>query len=379
MRVVFISRATLHTVAGGDTIQILQTAKELRKLGISVDVKLTHEEIDYSIYDLLHFFNIIRPADILFHTQKTDKPFVVTTILIDYSAYDKAYRKGVAGFFLRFLSKDNLEYVKAIARFLKGQDKLVTRSYLWMGQYKCIVRILSSASVLFSNSFMETRTIGQRFNCNTKCIPVSNGVDPELFSFNETEGKDDLLVLCAARIEGIKNQINLIKALNNTKYTLILIGSASPNQQDYYKACRRIAASNIRFLGPLDQAALKFYYQRAKVHVLPSWFEACGLSSMEAAAMGCNIVISANGYTREYYEDYAYYCDPGSPASILNAINKAAAAGLPEMLREKILSEYTWPKAAERISGAYHHIIYPHEHPHWNIRIEGYSQSLRRI
>ena len=34
-------------------------------------------------------------------------------------------------------------------------------------------------------------------------------------------GKDPLMVLCVARIEGIKNQLNLIKALNNTEYQLL--------------------------------------------------------------------------------------------------------------------------------------------------------------
>jgi glycosyltransferase involved in cell wall biosynthesis len=379
MRIVLISRATLFTVRGGDTIQILQTAEQLTRLGIPADIKLTHEKIDYSAYDLLHFFNITRPADILYHIQKTDKPFVVSTILIDYSAFDKQNRKGIAGRLLRLLSKDNLEYAKCIARFLKGQDKLMTLSYLWMGQHKSIKKVLRSASVLFSNSSLETRAVGERFGFAAKCRQVSNGVDTGLFSCNDTEVRDDLLVICVARIEGIKNQLNLIKALNNTKYRLLLIGPASPNQPDYYRECRRIAASNIFFLGPFDQPALQFYYQRAKVHVLPSWFEACGLSSLEAAAMGCNIVISAGGYTREYYEDYAYYCDPRSPASIFNAVNKAASAGSPEMLREKILSEYTWARAAESIAEAYHKIIYPHEHPHWNIRVPGHSQSLRRI
>ena len=80
MKVAFITRATLHTVKGGDTIQVLQTAKQLVQLGFSVDVKLTHEEINYAYYDLLHFFNITRPADILFHIQKAGKPFVISTI-----------------------------------------------------------------------------------------------------------------------------------------------------------------------------------------------------------------------------------------------------------------------------------------------------------
>ncbi|MBK7308934.1 MAG: glycosyltransferase [Chitinophagaceae bacterium] len=55
------------------------------------------------------------------------------------------------------------------------------------------------------------------------------------------------------------------------------------------------AAGNIVFAGRLTQTALANYYARARVHVLPSWFETCGLSSLEAAAMGCNIVITARG------------------------------------------------------------------------------------
>jgi len=39
-------------------------------------------------------------------------------------------------------------------------------------------------------------------------------------------------VLCIARIEGIKNQLNLIKALNDTEFNVLLIGSHAPNQKD---------------------------------------------------------------------------------------------------------------------------------------------------
>ena len=38
------------------------------------DIKLTNEKIDYSKYDLLHFFNITRPADILYHLEKSSLP-----------------------------------------------------------------------------------------------------------------------------------------------------------------------------------------------------------------------------------------------------------------------------------------------------------------
>ena len=95
MKVAFITRSSLFSSSGGDTLQVLNTAKYLEKLNVAVDIKLTHEKVIYDEYDLLHFFNLIRPSDILPHIRKSKKPFVVTPLLIDYSEFDKQYRKGI--------------------------------------------------------------------------------------------------------------------------------------------------------------------------------------------------------------------------------------------------------------------------------------------
>ena len=115
IKVAMIVRSTLYTVQGGDTIQALQTARSLRTQGVTVDIRLTNEQINYEQYQLLHFFNITRPADILYHIRKTDLPFVVSTILINYSEYDKYHRKGISGILFRYLPADSIEYLKAIA------------------------------------------------------------------------------------------------------------------------------------------------------------------------------------------------------------------------------------------------------------------------
>ena len=64
MKVLFIIRATAFEKPGGDTIQAKMTAKYLKAHGVDVELKLTNEHIDYGRYQLMHFFNIIRPADI---------------------------------------------------------------------------------------------------------------------------------------------------------------------------------------------------------------------------------------------------------------------------------------------------------------------------
>lgn len=356
MRVAIIIRSTLFTAIGGDTIQAINTSRELIQAGVSVEIKHAGSFIDYSRYDLLHFFNLTRPADILVHIEKSRKPFVVSPIWIDYSEYDKFHREGIMGLIFRFIPSNTIEYLKTIARWIAGKDRLITCAYLWKGQRRCINEIVHKCSLLLPNSLLEQKKLSQYYTFAAGYEVIPNGINPSLF-FSDNTIKNTHLILCVARIEGVKNQLNLIKALNNTPYTLLLIGSAAPNQLSYYRKCREMAADNIHFIDHLPQEELVQYYQRARVHILPSWFETCGLSTLEAAAMGCNVVITDKGYTREYYEDYAFYCDPASPASIRNAIEKAATASVLPNLKEKILKEYTWKRAAEKTLATYKKVL----------------------
>jgi glycosyltransferase involved in cell wall biosynthesis len=353
MKVAFITRSTLYSVPGGDTEQILQTARHLQQLGIDVKLLLTTEKIDYSAFDLIHFFNITRPADILFHLSKSGKPAVVSTILVDYTEYDRYYRDGLAGTILRLFPSHAYEYVKTIARWLTKKDSLRSKSYLWKGQQRSIREILLRASLLLPNSLSEYEMIRAAYQVNKEYAVVYNGIDPMLFGTRPSFEKDVKLVISAARIEGRKNQLNLIKALNDSPYRLLLTGLPAPNQKKYYEECRRNASSNIVFCGRVPVQTLLDYYAKAKVHVLPSWHETCGLSTLEAAAMGCNIVISDKGFTREYYGEDAFYCDPADPVSIRRAIDAAAGADAPLQLQQKIFRDYTWSKAAADTLQAY--------------------------
>lgn len=360
MKVLFIARSTLFTVFGGDTVQIESTAKYLRKEGVTVDVRLTHETINYDNYDLLHFFNIIRPADILKHIRKSKKPFVVSTIFVDFSEYEKGNRKGAAGWITNIFSADQLEYVKSIARWIKNGEPIQSFEYLVNGHRRSVRSVASKASMLLPNSLNEYERFKTRYRMERPFKVIYNAIDRDVFSNRSSAGgkaRNEKLVLCAARIEGQKNQLNLIKALNNTAYTLYLIGKPAPNHIAYYEACKRIAAGNIHFLGFTTQDKLAQLYKEAKVHVLPSWNETCGLSSLEAAYNGCNIVVTDKGDTVEYYGDHAWYCDPADPASIFEAVDKAAKSSYDIQLFQKIEATFNWTRAALDTLSAYKSVL----------------------
>lgn len=207
--------------------------------------------------------------------------------------------------------------------------------------------------MVLPNSGMENTMLQKLFCVTPDYSIIPNGIDVHVFKHDNTIKKDKRLVLCVARIEGIKNQLNLIKALNNTAFTLLIIGSYTRNQEKYYDLCRKTAASNICFIDRVNQKELVRYYKKAKIHILPSWFETCGLSTLEAAVMGCTVIVTDKGYTREYFEDYALYCDPASPSSIFHAVQTASTKKEDDALRNKILSNYTWQVAASRTAQAY--------------------------
>lgn len=354
MKILFIARASLFRNRGGDTIQLNKTAEWLGKLGVVVDIRLANEDIDYTGYDLIHFFNLMRPADILRHAMTSGKPYVVSPLFVDYSEADRNTRRGLAKLLLHLVPPDRIEYLKVIARLLLNRERIVSPRYWWYGQRGSILRILRHSAMLLPNSKNEYLRLQWRFGVNCPYRVIPNAIDPEIFSPTGPDtAREKNLVICAARIEGIKNQLNLIRAVNGSGLRLILLGSPALNQRAYYEECRATASPAITFVDAVSQEDLAAWYRRAQVHALPSWFETTGLSSLEAAAMGCALVITEKGDTREYFGDQAFYCDPASPASILEALRKAAGEGASGALRKKILAQYTWAETARYTLEAY--------------------------
>lgn len=360
MRVAFISRATVYTSPGGDTKQMDATAEALRGLGVLVDIFPTDQQPDYRNYDLLHFFNIIRPADILYHVEQSGLPYVVSTIFVDYGAFEQKSQSGLRKILSRLVSTDGMEYLKALARQVKNGEKIRSKSYLLRGHARSVKAVAKGALALLPNSESEYRRFVAHYGVEKPYRVIPNGIN--MAAVESVRTKKPLYegaVLCMARIEGRKNQLSLIRALNDTPLQLFIHGEPSPNNLTYYEACRREAGPNIHILPWLPEEEVYQAYASAKVHVLPSFFETTGLSSLEAAAMGCNVVVTDRGDVREYFGDHAWYCEPENPESIRKAILEAHAAPYEPQFRQYILDHYTWQRAGEETLKAYRDAL-PH-------------------
>jgi len=363
IKVLMISRPSLFSVPGGDTTQLNETAEALRKLGVSVDYKGSDQLIDYSSYDLLHFFNIIRPNAINYHVQKARLPFLISTIFVDYSEIESKHRPWPFVMLYKLLGADGMEYLKMVARAIKNGESILDYSYLLKGHRKSVEKLLNAAAMLLPNSESEFLRLQKRYHFSNQYKVIPNAVN-DVFFERADQLESDIErkgLVCVARIEKIKNQLNLIRAVNQTDFQLKLIGKAAPNHLGYFEQCKKEAGSNIHFLGQKDRAEVISEMRSAKLHILPSYFETTGLSSLEAAASGCQVVVSPRGDTTEYFKDLAFYCEPDEPNSILQAIEKAMNCENDGQLKNFVSENYRWGITAKRTKEAYQMVLNSNE------------------
>ena len=362
MRVLFQSRRTLFTVPGGDTIQIMKTKRYLEKYGINVDIS-TELEPNLSKYDIVHVFNLMRGQETYLqvrNAKRQGKPVALSTIYGLYTEYDRKARGGIAQLIANVLTPFQIEYLKIIARAILNRE--VHKGFLYIllkGYYNVLKETVSLVDIFLPNSYSEMERVIRDFKLeNPLFVVVPNGIDPEIFDYENVEvdpalAKYNDCILCVARIEGRKSQLELVKAVKGLPYKLVLIGKPAPNHTKYLEKIKKEAGENVFYLGDISHDELPKYYKIARVHALVSWMETPGLSSLEAAAMRCNIVVTKKGDTYDYFGDYAYYCEPDDIQSIRDAVLKAYKEPFDEELRNLIMKNYTWEKAAEKTLIAY--------------------------
>ena len=330
---------------GGHIVQMEQTCIHLRRLGVDV-VQVSETEPALEGFDLVHSFGVDYPK--LERCRDLGIPIVSSTIYhpcyIDPDRKWKITRHLVRVGAELFLSALRGDYAEKCQGLTMG-----TRVYGLAYQM---------SNMLLPNSESEARAIVRELGVTTPSHVVPNAADPDLFHLpEEGDQTDRQTVLCAGRIEPRKQQLELIKALRGTRVPLVLAGFPHPGHTGYYRECVRLADSSVTIQPPVPHEEMGRLYARARVHALPSKIETTGLVSLEAALCGCNVVTTNRGYTRDYFGDMAWYCDPYDLKSIREAVLAAYHAPFRADLREHILGHYTWEHTARATLQAYEKVL----------------------
>ena len=364
LRVLFSSRTTLFSGPGGDTIIVLKTAESLRVLGCDVTISL---DLNHSLdgYDVVHLFNLTRPQETYYLARRATKrgiPVILSPIYVDYTEGDRAARGPLQRLIFRSISGSSAEYLKMLARsFTNRELNRGTAAILARGFRGAQHDLIQMSSVLLPNSESEMARIRRDFpeTVGARSVVVPICVDPTLFHPDVSAAAPEFndCILSVGRIERRKCQLELVRAVKGTGLRLVLIGKPGPNQIAYFEQIKREMDSNVTIIDHVEHASLRQYYAACKVHALVSWMETAGMSSLEAAATGANIVITDKGDTRDYFGDLAYYCSPESVASIREALLRAHSAPRSTLLQERVLNNYTWAHAAQGTFAAYRDVL----------------------
>ncbi len=338
MKIIFSTYLPISLISGGPRVQVLQTAKELNKLKVTVKFFDQWAKNDFMKVDLVHLFaaNIgtYHIAKIL-HQQKI--PFVISPIVYSQrsnplirTATNLTYliKKIKPGFYTDFqITKDICDWSKIVLPNTSDELDLINNG-LSIDKMKLIL-IPNGVEDKFlkgSKTFFK-----KKFNLNNFLLNVGH-IGPER-----------------------KNIYRLINALKRTTHKLVIIGKISKDSSG--DKCLKIANENpnILLIDGIDHDSplLSSAYSSCSAFLLPSLFETPGIAALEAGLAGAPIVITEKGGTKDYFQNFAQYVNPYSKQSILNGIENSLREKKTDSLQKHIRNNFLWSSVAEKTLKAY--------------------------
>jgi len=186
---------------------------------------------------------------------------------------------------------------------------------------------------------------------------VENAVDPEEISKVRIE-KEYALCATVGRVEVAKNQWTVIQALRELKTELPDIRYVCVGK-DSLRLGEKMKEDWIEFAGEVEPAEALGVLGKAEAHILASLRDTPGLASLEAAALGCKLVVSDDPYgtARDYFpEGMVSFVDPLSSISVYRGIRDELLRERSDGLREFVLEGYTYPKVVKKLIELYNKV-----------------------
>lgn len=340
LRVRMVGRLTASDAVGGGEIQQIATQEYLNKLGIDAR-PLRPWEDNFSDFDVLHLFGS-RPEFV--ELSETARRHGVKVVLSPVAWFDAlAYWNEPRPLLRRVLACTN--------HFLRGACPTLPS---WRR------RLYRSVDLLLPNSEAEAGQLHRLFSVDEATVRVvRNGAHERFASTRPAEFVSRFgirnFVLCAGRIEPRKNQLVLLKAMQDCDVPLVVLGDAVPGHEDYYAACRLAAGENVFFIEAFQRndPMLASAYAACSCLALVSRFETPGLVALEAGMLGKPLVLTNHGSCREYFGELAHYVSPDDPRGIRRAIQTAVDQPCSDELARHVRTHFNWRSIARDTFQAY--------------------------
>lgn len=295
MDIAFIKSTPHIATASGVKIQALEWKTGLEKQGHNITLINCWENIDWARFDILLFFEYDGYLRQFIELTKNLKAKIALAPIIDANA-------------------TNFQF-KLACKFL-GCEKLRLRS-----KFHDLYIIRNCIDMYYVRSEYEkkyiTKSLGIKDNKVT-IVPLSYRIIPS----KENILKENFCFHLSRPADKGKNVPRLIKAAKKYNIPLIIAGGVKDDNERNWLMSLISDAPNIKYVGYLNEQELYSYYKKAKVFALPSIYEGVGMAALEAAVLGCEIVITKLGGPKEYFNNMAEIVNPYDIDEIGESISK---------------------------------------------------------
>lgn len=292
MKIAFILSHAAFTPSNGVVIQGLTWKQGLESLGHKIVLINMWDKNDWSSFDSLLFlgFNVYA-CEFINIVSKINSNIIVAPILDpDYS----------------------ITALKIYSHWGSHKLRLTNPFY-------CLRTVKDKIKTVLVRSEFEKKYMVEGFGFpaeKCKIVRLSCGITPPDALPQKEPFCLHISLLCDKR----KNVKRLIEAAKKYHFRLVLAGKLRNKEEEQLLNSWIGNANYIEYRGFISEEEKMDLYSRAKVFALPSTNEGVGIVALEAAAMGCDIVITKLGGPHEYYEDKAKIVDPYNVDEIGQAI-----------------------------------------------------------
>lgn len=388
---------------GGLNVYVLETAKELGKIGFKVDM-FTRSQNKNEPYIIP-----VSPNVRLIHlVAGPEKPIPKKLLLPHVESFAKA--------FFNFSAEDGSKYdVLHCHYYLSGLAGLVVNkklkiplimSFHTLALMKNLVgrtvdekeealrleaefKLVRKVDMVVASSDNDAAYLNYLYGCPSEKIHiVMPGVDAKVFSpISKAKARKILgaklnikIILAVGRIEPLKGFDALLYALKillvkrpefRERVSLWIVGgdtseaiSLWPKELRHLKKLQRnlgIEAS-VKFVGQKSQKELRYYYSAADVVVMPSHYESFGMVALEAMSCGTPVIISDVSGVSDLVESRrtGLVTTVNNPLLLAEQIENLmlSGCGSTDYLGkvENRAIKYTWQRSARRLQKVYRRV-----------------------
>jgi glycosyltransferase involved in cell wall biosynthesis len=202
------------------------------------------------------------------------------------------------------------------------------------------------ADAVIAVSEWERDQLSNDFGIEATVIP--NGVAVDRFAEATPVERDRQYLLTVGRLEEYKGVQHVIRAMTAlSEYDLLVAGSGPYRGQLEQIVGDESVASQVKFLGYVDDEELPGLYAGAKVYITMSEFEAYGMTVAEALAAGTPCVVRERGALVDWVaHDGCVGVDRITPERITAAIEQCIAIN-------PIVDLPTWNEVTDQVEATY--------------------------